>query len=487
MSVRAAQSGIFVKAHRQVGAPIDLSPWIHRYSDQHPLEGIPSFSLVMEDEIDGVSIFDVLTHGDLLEVGLISTDGRTGPHGLGEYHTVMVGFVRSIGVRQDVGDGANLTRFAVVTGPAFGGVLANDSINYYMALGTLQGMFRTLAEVGIDELGMVRLDKAMAAFIDRLAFGVLRIERPFGTMRDLLGFAMHSVPGEGLFDMAWGNYEGSLWQFLQTYSEPPLHELYHRVMPASELAGMAGEVQVPGYRFGTEAGQDNAVAAIIMRPAPFPHMLPDGTVDTSAWEALPLHDLRDGKWSIESAGDSVMDKGDAEVVNFVHVHPKTITLDETMQITWVPPLVHDATWRQFGYKPLSFATNLWGEERTLEEADDFFVTLNARLAGQFSRMNEYFAGKITVRLAPHIRPGHRIAMNLLKGDDTSEHLYYVEAVSHSFTVQGTSTTTLILGRGLHREKYEDPGWFSDGWQVYDPIGGQMLPIDTIRREDEPHD
>lgn len=487
MSVRATQSGIFVKAHRQVGEPLDLSPWVHRYSDQHPLEGVPSFSLVMEDEVDGVSIFEALTHGDLLEVGLVSTDGRTGRHGLGEYHTVMVGFVRSIGVRQDVGDGGSLTRFAVITGPSFGGVLANDSINYYMALGTLQGMFRTLAEVGMDELGMVRLDRAMAGFMDRVAFGVLRIERPFGGMRDLLGFSMHSVAGEGLFDMAWGNYEGSLWQFLQTYSEPPLHELYHRVLPASELASMAGEVHVPGYRFGTEAGQDNAVAAVIMRPAPFPHLTMSGTVDTAAWEALPLHDLRDERWSMESAGDSVTDKGDAEVVNFVHVHPKTITLDETMQITWVRPLIHDAKWRQFGYKPLSFATNLWGEDRTLEDTDEYFEGLNARLAGQFTRMNEYFEGKMTIRLAPHIRPGHRVAMNLLKGDDTTEHVYYVQSVAHSFAVQGSATTSLVLGRGLHRDKYEDPSWFSDGWQTYDPIRDQFLSLGAIRKEDEPHE
>lgn len=428
----------------------------------------------------------MVDNGDVIEVGLVSSDGREGPNGLGRYHTVMIGFVKSVGVRQDVEE-ASLKRWAVVSGPSLGGMLMNDSINYYMALGTLQGMFRTLAQVGVDDLGLVRLDKALAHFMDNVAFNVLRVERPYGALRNLIGYSFTSVDGEGLFDKAWGNYEGSLWEFLQTASEPPLHELYHRVLPASELASMGGHVHVPSKRFGTGPNQDGAVAAVIMRPAPFPHMSAAGAVDMSAWRALPLHDLRDPEWSLQSAADSITDKGDAEVVNFVHVYPKGFPtlLDETMRVVWVEPLIHHGKWRQFGYKPLTFATDLFGES-PWEDIQDFFVELNARLAAQRNRMDEYFEGKISIRLAPHIRPGHRIAMNLIHGDDTTEFHYYVVSVSHQFSITGARQTTLVLERGLHRNDYANPGWFSAGWQRYDPIKDELLPLPEIRKEDEPH-
>ncbi len=477
--MRATESDIVVKAHLQDGSELDLSNHVHMYSDRHPIDGIPTYSLMLTPTIDGEPATEVVDNGDILEVGLVSTDGRTGPHRLGQYNTTMIGTIRSVGMRQDVSQGS-LRKFCQVSGSSLAGFMATDSINYYLALGSAAGYLKALALTPIDTIAMRRLDEALAAYLDNVAYNVMRIARPQGTIRDMLGYALESVPGVGLFDSFWANYEGTLWSFVQNYSEQPLHEVYQGIVSLERFQALGGIKHTP-----KAFGEDRAVSALVMRPRPFPHGLPGGAgSDFSAWQALPLHDLLDPDWFLDSADDELTDKGDREVVNFVYCYPKALTLDESMQITWAPPLEHEHKWQQFGYKPLSWATNLWGHDAAKEDALEYFRMLNWRLAGQWSSMDEYFEGTVGVRLAPHIRPGERVRLNNTLGDDTTTFEYYVIEVSNTFFVRGERKTTLKLERGLPEDTYRDGSYFVDGWRELPPLRDAALRLTDIRREDE---
>ena len=479
--MRATESGITCKVYRADGSELDLSPYVQHYSDRHPVGGVPSYSLALPPTIEGESAVESVDNGDLIEVGLISTDGRTGPHGLGKYATTMIGVTRSIGLRQDVSKDA-LKQFALLSGDSLAGFLANDTINYYLAYGSSAGYFQALGLTPIDSISNVRLDAALAAYLENVAFNVLRIERPQGGIKELLGFAIETVDGQGLFDAFWANYSGSLWQFLETYSEKPVHELFQTILPIDRFNALQGKKNSP-----RTWGDDKAVPALVIRPAPFPFAKPGGAgTDFSLWNALPLHDLLDPEWSLDSADDELTDKGDGGVANFIYLYPKTLALDETMQITWAPPIMHDEKWKRFGYRPLSFATNLWGRDAAKEEGPEFFSDLNWRIAGQVNRADEYFEGRISIRLAPHIRPGERVRLNKILGDDTTAFQYYVDEVSHSFGLTDESRkTTLTLSRGLPESLYSDESWFTDGLVELPPIRDGALPVNQIRSHDEP--
>lgn len=478
--MRVTESDITVKAHLQDGSEIDLSNHVHMYSDHHPIDGIPTFSLILAPTINGRPTVLTLRVGDLIEVGLISTDGRTGPHRLGRYNTTMIGIVRGLGVRQGVGAGS-LTQLCQVSGSGLGGFLASDSINYYLALGSAAGYLKALALTPIDSIAMRRLDQALAAYIDNVAYGVIRVKRPQGGIRELLGYAMHSVDGIGLFDQFWANYEGTLWAFLQSWSEQPLHMVYQALVSLERFQALQGIKHTP-----TTFGEDQAVSALVMRPRSFPHGLPGGAgADLSAWQALPLHDLLDPEWFLNVAGEKDVERGDSEVANFIYLYPRAITLDESHALTWAPPLEHTANWERFGYRPLSWATHLWGRDAAKENAMEFFQSLNWRLAGQWNNMEQYFSGSIGIRLAPHIRPGDRVRINKVLGDDATTHQYYVEGVSHTFVVTGDRTTALMLKRGLPEATYQDAGYFIAGWRELPPIRDAALPVPAIRAEDRP--
>ncbi|QWK20790.1 hypothetical protein [Thermus antranikianii] len=132
--------------------------------------------------------------GDVLEVGLLSWDGKKGPWGRGSYQTVMLGVIRSIGQRQALAQGS-LTQVAVLSGSHLAGFLLGDAVNYYLAYGSLYGLFKGIAMTGLK--GVTRLDQGLAHYLSQVAFEVAQIARPYGGIRDLLGYTLHTVEGRG--------------------------------------------------------------------------------------------------------------------------------------------------------------------------------------------------------------------------------------------------------------------------------------------------
>uniref|UniRef100_A0A7C5VJD6 Uncharacterized protein n=1 Tax=Thermus caliditerrae TaxID=1330700 RepID=A0A7C5VJD6_9DEIN len=474
--MRASESHIRVVVHTD-GGPLDLSDHVLAYSDRHPISGVGSFSLTLPLRVQGKPITGLARTGDLVEVGLLNWDGQTGPWGLGEYHTVMLGVIRSIGQRQALAEG-RYTAVAVLAGSSLAGFLLSDSVNYYLAYGALHGLFKGLALTGLK--GMVRLDQALATYLDQVALEVAQVARPYGSLKDLLGYAIETLDGEGLFDLIFANYEGTLWGFLEAFGERPLHEVYTAVLPEDRLRLLRGQKRV-----GKAFGPDRARAVVVVRPAPFPHGLPGGGASLGDWPRLPLHDLTPEDFMSEPAQEHTADWDDGEVANVFFVYPRALPLDETFVMTYAPAIINLDSWRRYGYRPLTWATWLWGANAPKEAAPEFFRRLNWRLAGQRNRMDEYAGAELTLRLSPHIRPGERVRVENRLGDATSVFLYYVEEVRHAFSPTGARTTTLKVSRGLPEDLYRDPGWFVAGLKEHDPLKDAALPVPVIRQEDAP--
>ncbi|RTG97851.1 hypothetical protein CSW25_04940 [Thermus scotoductus] len=460
-------------AHTDGGA-LDLSDYVLSYADRHPVQGMGTWSLSLPLYIRGKPVTSLLRTGDVLEVGLLAWDGKKGPWGRGSYQTVMLGVIRSIGQRQALAPGG-LTQVAVLSGSHLAGVLLGDAVNYYLAYGSLYGLFRGIAMTGLK--GVTRLDQGLAHYLSQVAFEVAQIVRPYGGIRDLLSYALHTVDGEGAFDLMFANYEGTLWGFLEAYAERPLHELYAAILPQDRLGLLKGVKHL-----GKTFGEDHARAVIVLRPAPFPYGLPGGGGTLGEWPSLPLHDLEGG---FEPTEDHTADWSDADVKNAFYVHPRILPLDETVVITYAPAILNLDSWRRYGYRPLTWATWLWGSTANKEVAPEFFSRLNWRIAGQHNRMDEYAGAELTVRLSPHIRPGERVRVENRLGDRTSVFLYYVEEVRHTWTPTGPWTTTLRVSRGLPEAVYRDAGWFVEGLREYSPLKDALFPVPTIRKEDSP--
>lgn len=475
---RAAEIVLSCRAHLQDGRSVDLSNAVLSYSDQHTIEGIPTYSMSLAPTLrTGERVLELLSPGDLVEVQLYAYDGVVGPWGEGAPTTTMIGVVQSLGLNEQLG-GGSFGRVVTMTGSSLGGFLMGEAINYFLAYGTLEGYFKALGLTPLDAISFTRLDAALAAYVEHVAFNALRVERPQGSIRDLLGFAIKTVDGIGLFDFMWANYSGSLWEFLQAYGEQPLHEVYQTILPATRKFELEGRVHVPGRTFGP----DLAMPVLVVRPAPFPHGLDGGVVDFSAWNNLPLHDVTESK-RLDGTQRS-QERSSSEVANVFAIYPKTLDLDETMQLTWAPPIINESKWRQWGYKPMTWPTFLWGQDAAKEDALEYFRVLNWRLAGQHNRRDEMWHETLSLPLAPHIRVGERVRLPVMLGDESTMFQFYVTGVQHRYASSAQRSTMLTLDRGLPEKVYQGGRWFTEGLAQYDPFRDAVLAVEAIREEDE---
>lgn len=477
MPSRSAEIYLTAYAYLANGETLELSSEVLSYSDQHTVSGIPTYSLSINPATPrGRRVLELVRPGDLIEVSLQAYTGKLGQWGEGTQVTTMIGIAQSVGTTEGLDEGS-LTRRVSITGSSLGGFLMSEAINYFLALGTLEGYFRSLGLTPIDAISFTRLDAALAAYVRNVAFNALRIERPQGGIRDLLGYAIHTVNGIGLFDFMWANYGGSLWEFLQAYGEQPLHEIYQTILPASRAPMLRGFTSTAVRPFGL----DQASPVLIVRPAPFPHGTLGGGVDLSAWQTLPLHDLSS---SVRlEAVERNRERNAEGAVSFFSVYPKTLELDETMQLTWAPPIINDYKWRRWGYRPMSWASFLWGRDAAKEDAFEYFRELNWRVAGQHNRLDEMWSESLSVPLAPHVRVGERVRLPVRLGDETVHYQAYVEGVRHSYGSTAQSGTTLSLSRGLPEPLYQSGRWFTDRLVEYEPFRDAAITLETIREEE----
>lgn len=477
--MRATQSEILVKIHRADGSTLDVSDLLVQYSDHHPVNGIPIFSLALPLRYGKAPFVETIRTGDIVEVAFLA---QPDPNRGARYYTAMVGVIRELGQQQAMTQNS-LKQLTVISGQHLAGWLGNETINYYLAA-VMRGRLETL--LGAEGVyrqflsGVLRaggLDEAAHLFLQQIAFEVIGIKRPQGDISKLLGYRLKSLAGRGAFYATWGNYQGTAWGILDAYSDKPLHELYATTLPLEEFKQLDGYKNTP-----VTWGEDKAVPLLMLRPSPFPYALPGGGGTLGDWPRLPLHDLTQEYLLLESSEDHTADYSDKEVYSAFFVNAAALSVSETFAKTYSPPVVSIPKYQRYGYRPLTWQTVLW-QNTAKETAPEFFRSLNWRIAGQWNRMDEYAGANFSIRLAPWIKPGSRVRYYNQLGDHQSKMEGYVESVAHTFVPGGVRKTALRIIRALPVATYQTPAFFAWGLSEIKPLKDLLLPVANVQLEE----
>jgi hypothetical protein len=454
--------------HRDDGQ-VDLAPHVVRYQDNATIGSVPNFSMALPPRIKGELTLELIRPGDVILTSLKTRIERRDS----ELATVCIGAVTHTSETEAISDNA-LQNMVVVRGKLLPGYLANDSINYWEMIGSMEGYFRSLSLVPVDALTLVGLDAALSVFMDNVVANTLRIQTAIGGFNDTVAYSFKTLPTSGRYDTLFANYEGSFWQFLDTFAETPLHELYAGVFSRNELEALSGNYMRRAQVFN----EDQAQAGVVVRPSPFPFATPDGQVDFSEWTRLPINDLTANLKN--PTGVNLAASADA-TVSFVKLQPKNFVLDEMSAVLFVMPLVDETAWQRFGYKPLNWSTWLFTPDMAKEKADEYFDRLNWRMATQNSNMHRYMSGSFPLRLSPRVRIGTRAIFNW----HATRMMGYITGVSHTFNHSGARSTTVTVSRILPERDYSDPAFFRADWKSLPALKDIATPINDIRKHDEP--
>jgi hypothetical protein len=447
--------------HHYRGGSFDLSPYISAYSEQHSIKTFPVFSFTAPARINNTPIQSIIEKGDILEISL-----RNGKR----QATTFIGPVRGE-TSQTILTSSGHEDTIIYTGSSLSGYLMSSVFNWYTLIGGFSGKYGTLAQIPADMVLLKRLDESIKNILELALFKIIGLETPLGNTEDLLGYALHSLEAMGHFEIQLASYESTGWKMLEAYAERPLHELYSRFVPESDLGLFNGE-----KRSGKTFGGDNASEVIVLRPAPFPSF--DGSSsDVSAWNALPMHDL--GQLAPQSFN---LSSNDQNVINFTHLTSKGLLNDSEPDVLISPPIVNITSRKRFGHKAIGWQTFLSNRDAHKEDMIEFFSRLNFRLASQHNRLEGSEQGTIPLGLEPTIHVGERIRFK--RKSDSQFYQGYVVGVNHNVAAS-SATTTLAVDRVFPESVYANPSYFAEGLEELVSLGGTIISEDEVRKYDEP--
>lgn len=468
----ATESAIVAKIYRADGSILDVSDHVYQYQGSQSVKSIGSWTLALPLRYKGKPLLEQTRGGDLVEIGFLA---QPNPTKGARYYTRTLGILNQPDVRQaTTRDGVQ--QVAILSGRSLAGWLSNETINYYLAAVLSGDAKRVLGAGGVDNgfqtaVALKNLDQALAAYLERVLFRIIGVQRPQGNIDKLLGYGITTLEGTGAYYQMWANFEGTPWGFLETYSDRPLHELYAVTLPLSKFQQMTRPTR-EGKQWYVNTprawGEDRAVPALIVRPSPFPYALPGGGGSLGDWPALPLHDftaegLQAGPNT--SMGSYNTDKS----VNVFYIYPSTLNVSDVVVKTFAPVIIHEAKYRRHGYKPLTFPTQLWANNAKKEDAPEYFRRLNWRVAGQNNRLDEMLDVTLSGRFMPWVLPGERARFWGYLGDEQSEMEGYIEAVTDVWSPNGERSTQVQVTRGLPKNLYQTPSYFANGLSEYVPV------------------
>lgn len=457
----SSQSAIVAKIYRADGSTLEVSDWVQQWQCTQSVSGIATWSLALPLSLGGRPLLEQCQIGDLLEVGFYAERaGRV------EYFTRMVGEIQVADQQQAITANA-LQQVAVLSGPSLAGWLSSETVDYYLNAVISQEAKRALGAAGVDNgfqsaVALKRLDEALSAYLERVIFRILGVRRPQGGVKELLGYAFKTLDGTGEYYQSWAAFRGAAWGLLDTYADQPLHELFALTLPRARLQTLTAD---GGWQRNParEWGEDRATPVVILRPAPFPYALPGGGGHLGDWPRLPLHDLRDGLNAVSVRQDA------RDNLNTFAIYPSTFVTDQTALRVFAPTVINLEKYRRFGYRPLSYPTQLWGYNGQGEQVDAYFNALNWRVAGQNNRLDEMFSAGLNLGFSPWIYPGERVRFWAHLPDGPSALEGYVQGVTDTWGVEAR-TTRLEVVRALPLSRYTSADFFAHGLQAFAPPG-----------------
>lgn len=197
-------------------------------------------------------------------------------------------------------------------------------------------------------------------------------------------------------------------------------------------------------------------------------------MNSSAWNALPLHTLDSGFIS------SAVTFSQEAVKNFFTINPtwfRALYGQNNANMANFPVYFSSAadvgSIHRYGFKPadgtLSWLSDPNGTQAqtgaqtgTNDVSQDMIAELTARLASWWEPNALMLTGHVDMPLRPDILPGNKFQYQPFK--DNVDHDFYIEGVSHTFVFgdnRQRTRTSLMLSRGLPTKVYDDPALLLD--------------------------
>lgn len=449
--------------------------------------GTFDIKLVRRKDDSGRTWQDRLRPQDLVVIQMMNYQGRSGEHGAGELHTVMIGLIDTITDTTGVTSRGTVQRVIHVRGRDIGKLFINGMVTYWTFFGAT-----LLAESKVGGAAAFLDTSALNAKPDEVVQRLLeRIYQRFLQIRltvqggqrdfwDLLAYRLDSYGVEIPAGLDWNflNGEGSFWSFFAKAASAPFHEMWIDTRRVTDsLLFDASTSKGPNLTLG----KDNSSTVMIMRPTPFPYLVaqprliprsgpvfagPDDLIDIPEvsvteqvnrrqWDAIVRHELGTDDL-IGEPFDQTLSVSDDEHFNFYLTFAQYPWIPEKPFLLSVPGILDEANFRRYGYRPMLPTTSLL-QARDIDTLDDpmvgFYARLNWRLASWNVFNDRFLSGTKVIKLAPHIHVGDRV----LDRSSFNEHPYefYVESIVHHFVQNEHATTSLGLTRGLTEQQYQN--------------------------------
>lgn len=373
--------------------------------------------------------------------------------------TVMVGLVDKVGRKRAMGADGTPSVNTIVTGRDFGKLFVKDLLKFYPEISGKNAADFFLTDVGwINLMKVFTTDSIMkgtpAVIIDNIMRHIFpklhdvkwklwneRAQTPSSIdvkatqiVRFQLGKSNFFMP----FIFTADQYEGALWNLLERAAPKPFMELFidtrdgheawnptpdKRLVPHDIEKDSSAPLE-PAFEFG----QDGAKVVLCLRETPY---------DSVHRSRLIRHEIAE-----EDIITDDLSKGDEQHYNLFWagstINPLGIDLKRV-----APPLLNEQDAKKYGLSPLE--VNIEGMEITDGLVlEGMSKTYTGKLKEWYQHNHTLWSGTIEIRGNAKIRIGHLVEF----GIGASRREYYVEGVSHSFTMFQGWTTTLTLTRGM---------------------------------------
>ena len=340
-------------------------------------------------------------------------------------HIVMYGLIDDIRRSTDWSS-LQPKRTLQITGRGFNKALCQFDIgvleNYTAVTEVERGFFYQLQSMqGVSSSGAIGL--VLDAYINK------GMKYKFGNDKTLLDYMVRDFkdyPNEILYEItSFTSFYGNMWNFIKQLGNAPWNETYW------------------------EIGDDDKLH-LVHRPTPF---------TKSYWIELPRKTIEDDELVSNNTGRSDLETYTVYQCNQIFLGQDT---KNPFLAIWYPPY-----YPKYGLRQLSRTTVY---EVNHEGYNSRVFTID--LFNFYIKNNVFENGQITVKGSNRFKVGERLLL------DSTGMEYYIEAVTHSFTMYDSWTTTLSVTRGIHPiERFTPPYGAAEDLTV-----GAMQALITLTKD-----
>lgn len=439
-------------------------------------------------DAQGRTWMDKIRPQDMVVIQMMHHSGTTGPHGAGEMHTVMIGWVDEVTDYTAVNARGIPERRIRVRGRDAGKLLASGQVTWWSFLGA--SLLKTQRFIDVSRFN-AKPASVVRDLIEEIYHRFLQATVQYhGESRDfwdLLAYSLDSYDDEipaGL-DYRFVMGEGTFWSFLSTVASAPFHELFVDTRRQSYVRTVADTYSKTPV---LSVGQDQSSPTLLLRPTPFPTLeeqparqaaapVQDGQhvaftairpakiLRRARWDALWRHEIGHADGLRSEPILSQIERSGEHQPNVYMPRPIYPMIPDRMFSLAVPPILDRPRFHKYGFRPYMPDCNMLQPQGSGDQSEtmfEWYTKLAWRLASWRVFDDQFGQGRKVLQLSPHLHVGERLV------DRSSWHErpyeFYIESVSHQWAYQGRATTTVDVTRGLPEDEYarivERPEWLN---------------------------